>query len=62
MTKNVILTGASKGIGRATAIKLSQLNCNLALISRDKTKLEETKKFARTIILNVIFSLEILPM
>jgi|YNPMSStandDraft_2_1061718.scaffolds.fasta_scaffold00059_26 3-oxoacyl-[acyl-carrier protein] reductase len=44
MTKNVILTGASKGIGRATAIKLSQLNCNLALISRDKTKLEETKK------------------
>lgn len=44
MRKNAIITGASKGIGKATAIELSKANYNLALIARNKEALEETKK------------------
>jgi len=39
--KNIIITGASSGIGKATAIKLSEdSNNRILLISRDKTKLK----------------------
>lgn len=43
--RNIIITGASGGIGRATAIKLSQdTNNRLILISRDTTKLTNLLK------------------
>ena len=38
--KTVVLTGASAGIGAATALELSQAGCNLVLTSRRLDKLE----------------------
>ena len=38
----IVVTGASKGIGRDTSILLSQLGARVILVSRDKKKLEET--------------------
>lgn len=40
--KKIIITGASQGIGRQTAIMLSKLNAQLILIARKKDKLKET--------------------
>lgn len=40
--KNIIVTGASSGLGRATCIVLSRLNATVCLIARDKYRLEET--------------------
>ena len=38
--KTVVLTGASTGIGAATALELSRAGCNLVLTSRRPEKLE----------------------
>ena len=40
--KNIILTGAGRGIGREIAKKLSSEGANLALISRTESELRET--------------------
>jgi NAD(P)-dependent dehydrogenase (short-subunit alcohol dehydrogenase family) len=40
---NIIITGASSGIGRAIAISCSQLGANIIGLGRDTTRLEETK-------------------
>ena len=40
--KNVIITGASSGIGKACAIACSEAGANVFLIARDKNRLEET--------------------
>jgi NAD(P)-dependent dehydrogenase (short-subunit alcohol dehydrogenase family) len=40
--KNIIVVGASSGIGRQCAISLSQLDANLILIARREEKLKET--------------------
>lgn len=42
--KFAIVTGASTGIGRATAIELGKSGATVALVARNKKKLEETKK------------------
>lgn len=39
--KNAIITGASSGIGRATAKKFAQEGANVALVSRSEDKLRE---------------------
>jgi len=39
--KTVVLTGASRGIGRSTAVTLARAGARLALISRDQRALEE---------------------
>lgn len=44
--KTVVLTGASAGIGAATALDLSQAGCNLVLTSR---RLEKLKALAATL-------------
>ena len=44
--KTIIITGASKGIGRALAEALSLLNTNLVLIARSKNELEQVQKIA----------------
>lgn len=43
-----LITGASSGIGKEMAIYLSELNCDLILVARDKEKLEELQKQLKT--------------
>lgn len=43
-SQNILITGASSGIGRQTAIDLSNLGAKLILVGRDIVKLEETVK------------------
>ena len=40
--KNIIITGASSGIGRQCAITFSKFGANIILIARNKEKLEQT--------------------
>ena len=42
-----LITGASRGIGRATALALGEAGAKLALVGRDQAKLEETLKLVR---------------
>ena len=43
MNRVAIVTGAGTGVGRATAVKLSDKGYTVVLIGRRKDKLEETK-------------------
>ena len=42
--KVVVITGASSGIGEASAIKFAKMNANLVLVARRKEKLLEVEK------------------
>ncbi len=42
--KVVLVTGASSGIGEGTAVHLSSLGCKLALVARNKERLDEVAK------------------
>lgn len=42
--KNIVITGASDGIGRCTAIKLAAQGSNLALVSRNQVKLNSLQQ------------------
>ena len=44
--KVAVITGASRGLGRAMALALGEAGAKLALVSRDKNKLAETQKLA----------------
>ena len=41
--KNIIITGASKGLGRETAIRLCRQNPNLVLVARTESLLKQTQ-------------------
>ena len=43
-SKFTVVTGASTGIGRATAIELGRNGATVGLVARNKEKLEETKR------------------
>ena len=45
--KTALITGASKGLGRAMAVALARAGARLALVSRDLEKLEETAAAVR---------------
>jgi NAD(P)-dependent dehydrogenase (short-subunit alcohol dehydrogenase family) len=45
--KTALITGGSKGLGRAMAIALAHEGASLALVSRDREKLESVAKEAR---------------
>jgi len=49
-----VITGASRGIGRAIALAFSEKGINLALFGRDKTKLSEVKEDCEKFGLNVL--------
>lgn len=42
--KNIIITGASSGIGKQCAIECSKAEANIILIARNEERLEQTKK------------------
>ena len=50
---NILITGASRGIGRALAIAYSKPDVNLFLCSRNSSKLEETKKLCQALKANI---------
>jgi short-subunit dehydrogenase len=43
--KTVIITGASEGIGRATASEFANAGANLILVARNSIKLNELKQY-----------------
>ena len=56
--KNIMITGAGSGIGRATATLLGGLGANLVLVGRDKEKLKITSKaIASHSVTNISFDL-----
>ncbi|OUS15676.1 hypothetical protein A9Q88_10375 [Gammaproteobacteria bacterium 50_400_T64] len=48
MNKVALVTGASRGIGRAIAIALAEYDFSVACFARDKTKLDETAALIET--------------
>lgn len=52
-----LITGASSGIGKEMAIYLSELGCDLILVARDKTRLEELQKSLTTKVKIIVIDL-----
>jgi 3-dehydrosphinganine reductase len=41
--RHAIITGGSSGIGRATAVRLAREGAHVAIIARDRTRLDEAR-------------------
>ncbi len=57
--KCVIVTGASSGIGRETAVVLAQEGAKLVLVGRDKARLEETAELTGDREKHMIFPMDL---
>lgn len=57
--KNIIITGASSGIGRSCAVSCSKLGANLILLGRDIARLEETLSMTENNKMHVIHSVDL---
>ena len=57
--KNIIITGASQGLGEYCAIKMSQKGANIILISRSKEKLKRVLNQCNDDTNNLIVQLDI---
>jgi NAD(P)-dependent dehydrogenase (short-subunit alcohol dehydrogenase family) len=58
--KNIIVTGASSGIGRQCSITCSRMGARVALLGRDLTRLEETLDMMDQYSSHTIFSVDLL--
>jgi NAD(P)-dependent dehydrogenase (short-subunit alcohol dehydrogenase family) len=58
--KNIIITGASSGIGRQSAINCSRLGANVILIGRDNERLSETLNGMENISNHLTYSVDLL--
>ena len=58
--KLIIVTGASSGIGRQCAISCSKLGAKIALLGRDRTRLEETLGQMEEPGIHMIFAIDLL--
>jgi short-subunit dehydrogenase len=47
--KVVVITGASSGIGKATAIRFAEAGCKLVIAARNEAKLEDTAKIIQSL-------------
>jgi NAD(P)-dependent dehydrogenase (short-subunit alcohol dehydrogenase family) len=47
LEKNLFITGATSGIGRATALRLAQAGANVAAVGRDETELSSLEQALR---------------
>ena len=51
---NAVITGASSGIGRATAIAIAGLGSSVCLVGRDSARLDSVAQAARTTACSVL--------
>ncbi len=57
--KNILITGASSGIGKATAILFSELGANVIITARSEGKLDETYKALKPSIHHLIINADL---
>ena len=55
-TKNVVIIGATGGLGKAISISLAGRNANLYLLGRDENKLDEVKNEVKSYTGNIVCS------
>ena len=60
LNKRILITGASKGLGKAAAIAFEKKGAILALVARDKKKIEDLKKSFSNSKKHIFFKLDLL--
>ncbi len=58
--KNILVTGASSGLGRQTAISCSESGAKVILVARNKERLEDTRQRMKNPELHLIYCVDLL--